>query len=146
MVNKGKLLLCFLMATGLVMTSAGIYVANSGTGWAAPAEQEVSKRAKEGLSIFENVTNTNTNLTGWQIKGKGKLADTVEGMLLTSDPQENVMAISETVSEDFIYEADVMIKDMQADATLLFRSNEDGWGSYMLQIVPNAGMIRLRDA
>lgn len=39
-----------------------------------------------------------------------------------------------------------MIKDMQADATLLFRSNEDGWGSYMLQIVPNAGMIRLQDA
>lgn len=146
MVNKGKVVLSFLMATGFVMTSAGIYVANPGMGWAAPADQEVSKQAKEGLSIFESVTKTNTNLTGWQIKGKGKLADTVEGILLTSDPQENVMAISETVSEDFIYEADVMIKDMQADATLLFRSNEDGWGSYMLQIVPNAGMIRLRDA
>lgn len=92
MKNKGKFVLSFLMATGFVMTSAGIYVANPGTGWAAPADQEVSKQAKEGLSIFESVTKTNTNLTGWQIKGKGKLADTVEGILLTSDPQENVMA------------------------------------------------------
>lgn len=69
--NKGKVVLCFLMATGLVMTSAGIYVANPGTGWAALADQKVSKQVKEGLSIFESATKTNANLTGWQIKGKG---------------------------------------------------------------------------
>lgn len=53
MVNKGKVALRFLMATGFVMTSAGIYVANPGMGWAAPADQEVSKQAKEGLSILK---------------------------------------------------------------------------------------------
>lgn len=53
MKNKGKLVLSFLMATGFVMTSAGIYVANPGTGWATPADQEVSKQAKEGLSILK---------------------------------------------------------------------------------------------
>lgn len=66
MKNKGKVGLCFLMAIGFVMTSGGIYVANPGTGWAALADQEVSKQAKEGLSIFESVTKTKTNLTGWK--------------------------------------------------------------------------------
>ncbi|OAB47200.1 GH32 C-terminal domain-containing protein [Paenibacillus antarcticus] len=146
MKNKTKYSVCFLMAIVLVMSSVGIYVANPSTGWAALADQQASNQAKEGLSIIESVTKTNTNLIGWQLKGKGKMEDTPEGILLTSDPKENVMAISEAVSEDFIYEADVMIKDMKADSTLLFRSNEDGWGSYMLQIVPNAGIIRLRDA
>ncbi|MBD7967387.1 GH32 C-terminal domain-containing protein [Paenibacillus sp. Sa2BVA9] len=146
MKNKSKSTLCFLMASGLFMTSTGVYVANPGTGWAALANQAASKQVKESVSIIESVNKSNTNLTGWKLKGRGKLEDTSEGILLTSEPKENVMAISETVSEDFIYEADVMVKDMKADATLLFRSNDDGWGSYMLQIVPNAGMIRLRDA
>lgn len=143
MKNNSKSALNFILAIGLVTTSAGIYVANPGTGSALKA---VSEQGKERESIFESATKTNANLTGWKIRGKGKLEDTSEGILLTSDSKENVMAISETVAEDFIYEADVMIKDMKADATLVFRSNEDGYGSYMLQIVPNAGLIRLRDA
>ncbi|KAF6600726.1 hypothetical protein H6F38_33575, partial [Paenibacillus sp. EKM208P] len=87
------------------------------TGWAVFADQEASKQAKEEFSIFENATKSNTNLTGWQVKGKGLLEYTSEGILLTSQPKENVTAISETVSDDFIYEADVMIRDTKAVAT-----------------------------
>lgn len=104
-----------------------------------------STESGEGSTIIENTNKANTNLTDWQVKGKGTLEDTEQGLLLTSEPKENVMAISGITTEDFIYEADVKIIDKNADATLVFRSNEDGWDSYMLQIVPDAGIIRLRD-
>lgn len=92
------------------------------------------------------LTNTRMNLTDWQIKGQGHIEDNVQGLLLRSEPQENVMAMSATMSEDFTFEADVMVTDLQADAALVFRSSRDGWFSYMLQIVPSAGLVRLRDA
>ncbi|WP_413408627.1 GH32 C-terminal domain-containing protein [Paenibacillus amylolyticus] len=146
MKDKSKFVICLLMATGLALTSNGIFTSKSIAASAVLADQETNKQAKEELDIFESASKSNTNLIGWQVKGKGELEDTSEGILLTSQPKENVMAISETVSDDFIYEADVMIRDTKADATLLFRSNEDGFSSYMLQIVPDAGLIRLRDA
>ncbi|MHB0863039.1 GH32 C-terminal domain-containing protein [Paenibacillus sp. SEL3] len=146
MKKKFKAVLHILMVMAIIMTSSGVYAASPDTGWAARAEGNTGKSEKEGLSIFENVINLNTNLTGWQVKGNGKWGDAAEGLLLTSDPQEDVMAISETIADDFLYEADVMIKDMQADASLLFRSNEDGLNSYMLQIAPQSGIIRLKDA
>lgn len=146
MKDKSKFAICLLMATGLTLTSNGIFTSKSFAASAVLADQETNKQAKEELDIFESASKSNTNLIGWQVKGKGGLEDTSEGILLTSQPKENVMAISETVSDDFIYEADVMIRDTKADATLLFRSNEDGFSSYMLQIVPEAGLIRLRDA
>ncbi|MGW9528653.1 GH32 C-terminal domain-containing protein [Paenibacillus terrae] len=92
------------------------------------------------------LTNTRTNLTDWQIKGQGHMEGNVQGLLLRSEPQENVMAMSGTMSEDFSFEADVMVTDTQADATLVFRSSEDLRSCYMLQIVPSAGLLRLRDA
>ncbi|MBT2287634.1 GH32 C-terminal domain-containing protein [Paenibacillus albidus] len=125
--KKSKAGLYILTLMAILMTSSGIYAANPDTGRAALAKVK-------------------TNLTGWEIKGDGKLEDTAEGLLLTSGPQENVMAISDTVSEDFVYEADVMIKDMKADTSLLFRSNDDGRNSYMLQLIPESGRIRLKDA
>lgn len=64
MKSKSKAAICALMATGIVIASAGIDVANPGTGWAALVDQEASKQTKEGLSIFESATKTNTNLTG----------------------------------------------------------------------------------
>ena len=100
----------------------------------------------EEETIIKSELKANTNIIDWDVKGKGTLEDTEQGLLLTSDPKENVMAISSTITEDFIYEADVKVQDMDADATLVFRSNKDGWDSYMLQIVPDAGIIRLRDA
>lgn len=92
------------------------------------------------------LTNTRTNLTDWHIKGQGHIENNIQGLLLRSEPQENVMAMSGTTSQDFTFEADVMVTDIQADATLVFRSSEDGCSSYMLQIVPDAGLLRLRDA
>ncbi|MFS0560990.1 glycoside hydrolase family 32 protein [Terribacillus sp. 179-K 1B1 HS] len=56
------------------------------------------------------------------------------------------MAISSVHSEDFIYEADIKILEKSADATLVFRSGENVWDSYMVQIVPDPGLVRLRDA
>lgn len=144
--DKSKFAICLLMATGLTLTSNGIFTSKSIASSAVLADQETNKQTKEELDIFESASKSNTNLIGWHLKGKGGLENTSEGILLTSQPKENVMAISETVSDDFIYEADVMIRDTKADATLLFRSNEDGFSSYMLQIVPDAGLIRLRDA
>ncbi|WP_336785481.1 GH32 C-terminal domain-containing protein [Paenibacillus sp. MMO-177] len=88
----------------------------------------------------------NASLSGWRVTGKGTLEETGQGMLITSEPSDNAIVMSETRSDDFIYEADIQIKDVKADASLVFRSNEDGWSSYMLQIVPNAGLLRLKDA
>ncbi len=98
------------------------------------------------MAMRIELTNTRTNLTNWQIKGQGHIENNIQGLLLRSEPQENVMAMSGTTSQDFTFEADVMVTDIQADATLVFRSSEDGWSSYMLQIVPAAGLLRLRDA
>jgi levanase len=122
----------------LLASSVGTFVSHPTAGLAT--------EPKEGATILESGLQANTNLTGWQVKGKGSLEDTQQGLLLTSEPNENVMAISSVTSQDFIYEADIQVIDRNADATLVFRSNEDGWDSYMLQIVPNAGIIRLRDA
>ncbi|WP_347553177.1 GH32 C-terminal domain-containing protein (plasmid) [Pseudalkalibacillus hwajinpoensis] len=87
-----------------------------------------------------------TNLTDWVIHGKGTLEDTVQGLKLTSETNENVMAISSVQSEDFVYQSDIQILDQSADVTLIFRSSEEGWDSYMVQIIPEAGLIRMRDA
>lgn len=132
--------------TVLIIASVGTLLIHPVTGRAIESNDTVSKETREGSTIFESASKAATNLTDWQIKGKGTLEDTEQGLLLTSEPKENVMAISSVISENFIYEADVKVIDKNADATLVFRSSEDGWDSYMLQIVPNAGIIRLRDA
>jgi levanase len=134
------------LSTILITISVGTYLVYPSKGLAAVPNQTIGEETTVESTIFENTNKATTNLTGWQIKGKGTLEDTEQGLLLTSEPKENVMAISDVISEDFIYEADVKVIDKNAEATLVFRSNEDGWDSYMLQIVPNAGIIRLRDA
>ncbi|MNU72397.1 Levanase precursor [compost metagenome] len=111
----------------------------------ARAEQE-SKELPMTNQSNVSVTNTNTNLTNWNVVGGGKMIDSPEGLLLASGSNENVMAVSATKSEDFIYEADVMVKDMEADTGLVFRSNNNGRSSYMLQIIPKDGLLRLQDA
>jgi len=101
-----------------------------------------SQETEEGLAI----NNAATNLTEWNVIGKGKLEDTEQGILLASEPNENVMAIANVISEDFIYEADVKILDKNADLSLVFHSSVDGKDAYMLQIDPIEGKIRLRDS
>ncbi|WP_020432422.1 GH32 C-terminal domain-containing protein [Paenibacillus riograndensis] len=146
MKKKFRTVLCFLLVIGTVMASSGLYAVNPATGWAAPADQGTGEPDKEGLAINENAAKVITNLTGWQVKGKGEMKNTAEGLLLTSDPQQNVMAVSETAAEDFLYEADVMLKELKADTSLIFRSDDDGKNSYMLQLAPGSGVIRLKDA
>ncbi|MDU5947544.1 MAG: family 16 glycoside hydrolase, partial [Paenibacillus macerans] len=136
--GKGKSVLSILLSSALIF--AGL---DAGMVRAAGAETETGKGAK---AIFESATKLETNLTGWRIEGKGRMETVEQGLLLVSEPRENVMALTETRAADFIYEADVMVTERQADATLVFRSNQDGWSSYMLQLVPNAGLIRLKDA
>ncbi|GMK45183.1 hypothetical protein PghCCS26_23110 [Paenibacillus glycanilyticus] len=130
----------------MAVASVVSVTANPETGWTAKAAADAGIQAESAPDTLVSATNTDTNLTNWQVKGRGHLENTEEGLLLTSDPKENVMAISGVVADNFVYEADVKVTDMKADATLVFRSNEDGWASYMLQIVPAAGLIRLRDA
>lgn len=134
-----------LLAVALLLGSVPIATASSAAGGSAET-QAADQSAKEDTPIFVSATKAESDLAGWTIKGKGRLEDTADGLVLTSDPKENVIAISDTRADDFVYEADVQIKDLQADATLVFRSDADGWASYMLQLVPQAGLIRLKDA
>ncbi|TYP74623.1 GH32 C-terminal domain-containing protein [Paenibacillus methanolicus] len=140
--NKG---LPALLAIALLLGSVPLAAASSAAGNPA-AEPAATSTAKEDTSIFVSATKANSDLSGWTNKGKGKLEDTSQGLVLTSDPTENVFAISDTRADDFVYEADVQITDLKADATLVFRSDANGWSSYMLQLVPQAGLIRLKNA
>lgn len=148
MTHKLKAVRIVLLSAAILMasTSTGVSGLKPDTGWAAPQSAEPAGGNKEGISIFENANNINTNLSGWQTLGKGRIEETTEGLLLNSESRENVIALSETAAEDFIYEADVMIQDDKADSSLVFRSGDDGWSSYMLQIAPGAGLLRLKDA
>ncbi|MFD1956631.1 GH32 C-terminal domain-containing protein [Paenibacillus thailandensis] len=146
---NAKLVQCFsVLMTVLLVTFSAAAAAVLPTGGrnAEAAALDTNTQTEEGPAIFESASNIHTNLTGWQVRGAGRMEATQEGLLLTSDEKENVMAISGVASDNFIYEADVKVIDPEADATLVFRSNADGWASYMLQIVPNAQLIRLRDA
>ncbi|WP_342562922.1 GH32 C-terminal domain-containing protein [Paenibacillus sp. FSL R7-0345] len=144
--RKAKLGLKILLSAGLIFTSAEVTPFHSEADRAEAAERATGQGSEGETSIFETATKLNTNLTGWYTAGKGKQENTAEGLLLTSDQRENVAALSRASADDFIYEADVMIKEGQPDASLLFRSSGDGKQAYMLQIVPQAGVIRLRDA
>jgi levanbiose-producing levanase len=139
-----------LLSCVLGSSSAGAYSTASvkETNASQRIEQTSKESAKQGetVQMLTKVSKAITNLSDWTLQGRGNLEDTDEGLRLTSDAGENVMAISATRADNFIYEADLMIQDMKADTSLIFRSNDTGWSSYMLQVVPQAGVIRLRDA
>lgn len=111
-------------------------------GTAAFSDKQEAEAAVQAIRVTQAVS----DLTAWTVTGKGTLEDTDQGLRLASDPSDNAIAVSSTEAEDFVYEADVMIADAKADASLVFRSSADGWSSYMLQIVPQAGLLRLKDA
>ncbi|MGG4479263.1 GH32 C-terminal domain-containing protein [Paenibacillus illinoisensis] len=113
---------------------------------ASSKSPESQTQHTEAVPMKMDVSRAATNLSGWTLHGKGNFEDTNEGLHLISEEKENVTALSDTRAEDFIYEADLLIQDMKADASLVFRSNDTGWSSYMLQVVPQAGLIRLKDA
>ncbi|OAS21824.1 GH32 C-terminal domain-containing protein [Paenibacillus oryzisoli] len=96
-------------------------------------------------STTPNTPNVNTNLSGWATSGDaGTLTNSADGKLLTSGG--NYFALSTTTANNFTYEADVTIRQFQGVGALVFRSNNSGWGSYMLQIDPGGSRIRLKDA
>lgn len=88
---KAKLALNLLLTAGILVTS--MITVNRETDWALAADETFAKETKEGISIYETATNLNSNLTGWHVAGKGRMENTAEGLLLTSDPQENVLAL-----------------------------------------------------
>ncbi|WP_433615982.1 GH32 C-terminal domain-containing protein [Paenibacillus cellulositrophicus] len=147
--RSAKKMLSACLAGILACASILLYGSDEGRGWAMPADSEVKVNGAAAALTKEAdrmAASVNTNLEGWQVQGKGELEQTAEGLKLASDPQENVMAVSSTKADDFIYEADVMIQNAGTDASLLFRASSDGWSSYMLQIVPSSGIIRLKNA
>ncbi|MEO2204828.1 GH32 C-terminal domain-containing protein [Paenibacillus pabuli] len=142
---------CVLLSCILGTASVQAYSTSSITDKIALQQNEASiKRPKpqqtEAVAMKIDVTRAATNLSGWTLHGKGTLDDTNEGLHLASEERENVIALSATRADDFMYEADLLIQDMKADASLIFRSDDTGWSSYMLQVVPQAGLIRLKDA
>ncbi|WP_308737394.1 GH32 C-terminal domain-containing protein [Paenibacillus sp. PCH8] len=144
---------CVLLTCVLGSSSAGAYSTaaltdtdkDTQSGRKQTSEGLVKQQGK-GAPMLINGSKADTNVSDWTLQGGGSLEDTDEGFHLASDAGENVMAVSATRADNFVYEADVMIQDMKADASLVFRSNDTGWSSYMLQVVPQAGVIRLRDA
>src|SRR5690606_21571988 len=54
--------------------------------------------------------------------------------------------IAENVAENFEYEADITFQSNAGLASLVLRSNDNGWGSYMVQLDPFADKIRLLNA
>lgn len=142
---------CVLLSCVLGSASVEAYSTPSAVDKVAMLQREPSlKRSDtshmEAVQMITDLSRAATNLSGWTLHGKGTLEDTDEGLHLASDAGENAMALSATRADDFVYEADLMIKDMKADASLVFRADDTGWSSYMLQVVPQAGVIRLRDA
>jgi|GEM_PF-165672 len=86
-----------------------------------------------------------TNLSGWSYFGDaGANTETEEGLLLSS--AGNYFAIAENVAENFEYEADITFQSNAGLASLVLRSNDNGWGSYMVQLDPFADKIRLLNA
>lgn len=105
-------------------------------------------------AVFQHVTvkelgtaypPVSTNLTGWTTLDNGTLEETTAGLKLTS--AGNYFAISDRTAADFSFEADVKLENNEGLASLVFRSNDNGWGSYMVQLAPRAdspGMATLR--
>ncbi len=112
--------------------------------WAIPAQATSATHPDLVQSdLLTTITQAKTNLHSWTIKDKGTMKDTTAGIVLTSDPKENVKALSATVSTDFVYEADVTIQNPQTDASLIFRSNAEGSAGYWLKVMPTSGQIQL---
>lgn len=90
-------------------------------------------------------TGLSSNVGGWSQKETGTFEETAEGLKLTS--VSNFFAMSDKTISDTAFEADITFKSEQGVASLVLRSNDSGWESYMVQIVrgdsPGKATIRL---
>ncbi|MDQ6422240.1 DUF1080 domain-containing protein [Paenibacillus sp. LHD-117] len=124
----------------------------------AHANGRIGMHVYNGTAIFQNVTvrqlnggfaEVSENLGGWTTNEDGLLEETAEGLKLAS--QGNFFAISDRIAGDFAFEADVRLDSFEGLASLVFRSDQSGWRSYMLQAVtvassPGTGVLRLLNA
>ncbi|KRF13640.1 GH32 C-terminal domain-containing protein [Paenibacillus sp. Soil787] len=97
-----------------------------------------------GTAYFQNAFQyeTTTNVTGWNVTS-GTWTPTTQGWRGTASSGQNAYAISSTSSDNFTYEADVLIEDTYAVSTLLFRTNASATQGYGLQMDPNLDRLRL---
>ncbi|MGF7031625.1 levanbiose-producing levanase [Paenibacillus mucilaginosus] len=82
------------------------------------------------------------NVSGWTAVG-GTWTAAGEGWRGTAPGGQNMLALSNTRSDDFTYEAEVTVETANAVGTLLLRSNGDGTEAYGLQVDPNLDRLRL---
>jgi hypothetical protein len=106
------------------------------------ANDSTYKSGKFGLLVWNdtaifndvNATNVNTNLTNWTLI-QGVWSESLFGKVGTSSG--DAIAIASEKAQDFVYEADIKIdgnKGGKGAGALMFRSNEDGSKSYVLNI------------
>ncbi|MHC8522930.1 hypothetical protein ACPJHQ_19430 [Rossellomorea sp. H39__3] len=102
--------------------------------------------AAEKGAVFQDarVSGLEGNLEGWT-PDRGEWLPHLQGVMGTSDGEDNAFRMATTVGNDFILEGDVTIQDDSSYGTagLIFRS--DGASGYMLQVDPNLDRIRLLD-
>lgn len=82
----------------------------------------------------EEMIKANTNLQNWNLEGTGELRDTVQGIQLISEGNEQAVAFSDTTADDFTYEADIKIAETKTKAGLIFRASAIEKQGYMIQI------------
>lgn len=93
----------------------------------------------------EEMIKANTNLQNWNLEGTGELRDTVQGIQLISEGNEQAVAFSDTTADDFTYEADIKIAETKTKAGLIFRASAIEKQGYMIQIDQEKGKIQLLD-
>lgn len=91
-----------------------------------------------------SVNEVKTNMVGWEMK-RDEWTTSSQGLVATAKSEEDVYAVSQTVTTDFTYDADVFINDKNAKASLLFRANQTGVDGYGLQLDPQTDRIVLYD-
>ncbi len=143
--RKSHSLLSASMSALLVFSAILALIGQPNTG-RAESNRSISPAEKEDTAInFESAINFMTNLTGWRVKGQGKMEDTEQGALVTPDAGNEVMAIAAAKADDFVLEADVMVMGRDAEPSLIFRSDTEGRSFYKLTLVPKTGMLRLSE-
>ncbi|WP_082210199.1 GH32 C-terminal domain-containing protein [Paenibacillus durus] len=108
------------------------------------AASEAGGENDTGNNGSASTNGVGSNLSGWTAKDKGTIEETPEGLKLSS--AENGFALSAEQGESFSYEADVTLLQDSGVVSLVFRSNDSGWGSYMAQLDPGADILKLKDA
>ncbi|UUZ96222.1 DUF1080 domain-containing protein [Paenibacillus sp. P25] len=97
-----------------------------------------------GTAYFQNmhVYEVPMNVSGWTALS-GSWTPTSQGWQATAGSGQNAYAVSSASSDDFTYEADLLVKDTYAVGTLLFRSDASAEQGYAVQVDPNMDRLRL---